>query len=81
MQACAAPLPSLRSHYSQFESPEGARTLLRESKRHEGSFAELRAGSAPPEGPAYADGEAAAAALMAAAPVGVTLYRMEKLVL
>ena len=50
-------------------------------KHHEGTFAELRAGGAPPEGPAYADGDSAAAALMAAAPVGVTLYRNDKLVL
>lgn len=55
--------------------------MLREEKRHEGTFAELQAGGAPPEGPAYADGDAAAAALMAVAPVGVTRYRCDRLVL
>ena len=50
-------------------------------KHHEGSFAELRAGGAPAEGPVYVDADAAAAALMAAAPVGVKLYRTDKLVL
>lgn len=50
-------------------------------KYHEGSFAELSAGGAPPEGPAYADAESAALALLAVAPVGVTRYGTEMLML
>lgn len=50
-------------------------------RHHEGTFAELRAAGAPGEGPAYADADTAAQALMAAAPVGVTHYRLERLVL
>ena len=43
--------------------------------------ASLAAGGAPPEGPAYADAESAALALLAVAPVGVTRYTTEMLVL
>ena len=53
--------------------------VLREIKYQEGSFDELTAGGAPPEGAAYADGEAAAVVLQAVAPVGVKKYCMEKL--
>jgi type 2A phosphatase activator TIP41 len=54
-------------------------TVLREIKYQEGSFSELKAGGAPSEGPAYVDGDAAAVALMAVAPVGVKKYEMETL--
>lgn len=53
--------------------------LAAQVKHSEGTFAELRAGGAPPEGPAYADGDTAASALAAVAPVGVTLFTLERL--
>jgi len=53
--------------------------VLREVRHHEGTFQELMQGGAPPEGPAYADADAAATALQAVAPVGVTFYSMEQL--
>lgn len=53
--------------------------LLREVKYVEGTFAELGAGGAPPDGPAYIDGDAASMALQAVAPVGVKSYKMEVL--
>jgi type 2A phosphatase activator TIP41 len=53
--------------------------ILREVKYVEGTFAELRAGGAPPDGPAYIDGDGASMALQAVAPVGVKNYRMEAL--
>ena len=55
--------------------------VLREIKYQEGTFKELRAGGAPPEGPAYADGDTTAVALQAVAPVGVKKYFIEKLIL
>jgi type 2A phosphatase activator TIP41 len=53
--------------------------VLREVRRSEGAFASLRAVGAPDEGPAYADGDAAAATLAAVAPAGVALYAAEAL--
>lgn len=53
--------------------------ILREVKYVEGTFAELAAGGAPPDGPAYTDGDAASVALQAVAPVGVKTYIMEVL--
>jgi type 2A phosphatase activator TIP41 len=53
--------------------------VLREVRRSEGAFGALRSAGAPPEGPAYADGDAAAAALAAVAPAGVALYAAEAL--
>jgi hypothetical protein len=54
---------------------------LLQVKHSEGTFEELAKGGAPPEGPAYADGDAASAALQAVAPVGVKLFRLERLLL
>lgn len=63
------------------EKKESGAAVLREVKYQEGSFKELRAGGAPPEGPAYADGDTTSVALQAVAPVGVKKYLMEKLVI
>jgi type 2A phosphatase activator TIP41 len=52
--------------------------VVREVRHQEGTFEELRRGGAPPQGPAYADADAAAMALMAVAPVGVTKYALER---
>lgn len=46
---------------------------------HGGTFKELRAAGAPPEGPVYRDPDLAASALGAVAPIGVTLHRREQL--
>lgn len=68
--------------FCQFDSePASAPTVLREVRHHEGTFADLRKAGAPAEGPAYADPDTAAAALMAVAPIGVTQYRIEQLCL
>ncbi|KAL4446807.1 hypothetical protein ABPG77_008051 [Micractinium sp. CCAP 211/92] len=68
--------------FCQFDtSPPPAARVLREVRYHEGTFTDLRAAGAPAEGPAYADADTAAAALMAVAPVGVAHYRQEQLLL
>ncbi|KAL4434081.1 hypothetical protein ABPG75_000522 [Micractinium tetrahymenae] len=68
--------------FCQFDSPPPpAARVLREVRHHEGTFADLRAAGAPAEGPAYADADTASAALMAVAPLGVTHYRQEQLLL
>ncbi|KAL4856069.1 TIP41-like protein [Chlorella vulgaris] len=68
--------------FCQFDSElTSAPTVLREVRHHEGTFADLRKAGAPAEGPAYADPDTAAAALMAVAPIGVTQYRIEQLCL
>jgi type 2A phosphatase activator TIP41 len=67
--------------FCRFDRPELAGTLLREVKHHEGLFEELVRGGAPPEGSgAYRDAESAAAALQAVMPVGVKVFRVERLV-
>ncbi len=53
--------------------------ILREVKFQEGKFEELKKSGAPPEGPAYSDGDTAAVAMAAVAPIGLTKYVMEKL--
>jgi type 2A phosphatase activator TIP41 len=55
--------------------------VLREIKHVEGMFLELRKKGAPPEGPAYTDADAASQAFQAMAPVGVKLFKLEKMVL
>jgi type 2A phosphatase activator TIP41 len=55
--------------------------VLREVRNCEGSFEELRAAGAPPEGPSYADADAAAAVFSATAPIGLQRYETTKLVL
>jgi hypothetical protein len=55
--------------------------VLREVRNCEGSFDELRAAGAPPEGPSYADADAAAAVFSAVAPIGLQRYETSKLVL
>lgn len=65
-----------RLHTSNVNTPA---TVLREVRHQEGTFQELQAAGAPPDGPAYADGDAAATVLQAVAPVGVTKYCMERL--
>ena len=54
--------------------------VVREVRRSGGTFADLRAGGAPGDGPAYADGDAASDALAAVAPVGVVKFETEELV-
>ncbi|GAB4815558.1 hypothetical protein N2152v2_002604 [Parachlorella kessleri] len=65
--------------FCQFDTPERAAVVLREVKHSEGTFDELARGGAPPEGLAYADADAASAALQAVAPVGVKAFRLERL--
>jgi type 2A phosphatase activator TIP41 len=55
--------------------------VLREVRNCEGSFAELSTAGAPPEGPSYADADAAAAVFSAVAPIGLKKYETTKLVL
>jgi TIP41-like family len=55
--------------------------VLREVKHQEGTFEELKKSGAPPEGPAYTDGDTAAVALAAVAPIGLTKYVLEKLII
>ncbi|KAK9867955.1 hypothetical protein WJX84_002593 [Apatococcus fuscideae] len=61
--------------------PETEACIIRETTHSEGTFAELQAAGAPPEGPAYADADSAAAALQAVAPIGLKLLQIEKLLL
>ncbi|KAL4520725.1 hypothetical protein Ndes2526A_g05272 [Nannochloris sp. 'desiccata'] len=61
------------------EKKHAAMVVLREVKFQEGTFEELKKAGAPPEGPVYADGDTAAVALAAVAPIGLTKYVMEKL--
>lgn len=65
--------------FSRFDDPNKPPVVLRKTQYHEGSFVELGKGGAPPEGPAYVDGDAACTALQAVAPVGLTRLKMEKL--
>lgn len=65
--------------FCEFGSTSASPPVLREVRFHEGTFRALRTAGAPAEGPAYADADSAAAALMAVAPVGVTHYRLEQL--
>jgi type 2A phosphatase activator TIP41 len=65
--------------FCRFDRPEERGLVLRELKHQEGRFAELRAAGAPPDGPAYSDGDAAATALQAVAPVGVQRYELASL--
>jgi len=67
--------------FCRFRSPkhESEAVVLEEVRHHEGTFEDLVAEGAPAEGAAYADADAAALALQAAAPVGVTQYSMKKL--
>ncbi len=55
--------------------------VLREVKFQEGTFEELKKSGAPPEGPSYSDGDTAAIAMAAVAPIGLTKYVMEKMIL
>jgi len=61
------------------EKKSAAMAVLKEVKFQEGTFEELKKAGAPPEGPVYADGDTAAVALAAVAPIGLTKYVMEKL--
>ena len=55
--------------------------VLREVKHFEGTFAELRAAGAPGEGPAYADADMASQVFQASAPLGLKLFKLQKLVI
>ena len=61
------------------EKKPPAMSVLREVKFQEGTFEELKKAGSPPEGPVYSDGDTAAVALAAVAPIGLTKYVMEKL--
>ncbi|KAG1667373.1 hypothetical protein FOA52_001433 [Chlamydomonas sp. UWO 241] len=67
--------------FCRHDTPAGALTVLRETRHAEGTFETLRAAGAPDSGPAYADADAASQAFQAVAPVGVTLFKTDKLVL
>jgi type 2A phosphatase activator TIP41 len=67
--------------FCRHDTPAGALTVLRETKHAEGTFKALRAAGAPDVGPAYADADAASQALQAVAPVGVTAFKTDKLLL
>jgi type 2A phosphatase activator TIP41 len=70
-------------YFCKFDRDGGGQAVpevVKETRHVEGTFEELRAAGAPPEGPAYTDSDSASAALMAAAPVGVVKFTVEKLV-
>ncbi|KAK9836493.1 hypothetical protein WJX74_001648 [Apatococcus lobatus] len=59
--------------------PDEEACIIRETTYRDGTFEELGAAGAPPEGPAYADADSTAAALQAAAPIGLKLLQIERL--
>lgn len=61
-QMCAflAAWGTRRVRARRHDSPDKARVVVREQRHCEGAFPALRAAGAPDEGPAYADGDAAA---------------------
>lgn len=61
-------------------SPDAPPRVVREWRAVEGNLSDLAAAGAPGGGPAYADADTAAAALAAVAPVGVTEFWTEELV-
>lgn len=68
--------------YCAFDSHAADRSLVtRETTHSEGTFQELRRAGAPCTDAAFSDGDAAAAALAAAAPSCTKLYNVERLAL
>ena len=55
--------------------------VLREVKYQEGTFEKLTKAGAPREGPSYSDGDTAAQVFSAVAPIGLTKYVIEKMIL
>ncbi|KAL3153289.1 hypothetical protein ABBQ38_011634 [Trebouxia sp. C0009 RCD-2024] len=55
--------------------------IIKEIRYSEGTFEELSAAGAPPDGAAYENADSAAMALQAVAPIGVKHLRAEKLVM
>lgn len=65
--------------FCRHDLPETSNVVLREVKHAEGTFEELRKAGAPKDGPAYSDADATASALQAVAPVGVKLFKVERI--
>ncbi|EIE23570.1 TIP41-domain-containing protein [Coccomyxa subellipsoidea C-169] len=66
-------------YMADFRAGPGQPQVTREVRCCEGTFNALHAAGAPPDGPAYKDADSASTALQAAAPIGVTEFRTEKL--
>eukprot|EP00803_Ostreobium_quekettii_P001722 evm.model.scf_441EXC.15 EVM.evm.TU.scf_441EXC.15 scf_441EXC:72234-76187(-) len=65
--------------FCRFDCEETQGVVFREIRHCEGSFDDLRAQGAPPEGPAYATADKASASFQSAAPTGLKLHKCEKL--
>ncbi|GMH36067.1 hypothetical protein BSKO_03935 [Bryopsis sp. KO-2023] len=65
--------------FCRFDGAGSGGVVLRELRHSEGTFQELTAGGAPPEGPSYRDSDTTATVLQAVAPVGSKLVKREKL--
>jgi type 2A phosphatase activator TIP41 len=65
--------------FCRHDLPEASNVVLREVKHAEGTFEELRRAGAPNDGPAYFDVDATSSALQAVAPVGVQLFKIERI--
>ncbi|GAX85526.1 hypothetical protein CEUSTIGMA_g12942.t1 [Chlamydomonas eustigma] len=65
--------------FCRHDLPHTKRTVIKEVKCSEGTFQELRAAGAPDDGPAYADADSASSVFQAVAPIGLKLFKLEKL--
>ena len=65
--------------FCRHDLPETSNVVIREVKHAEGTFEELRKAGAPNDGPAYSDADATSSVLQAVAPVGVKLFKIERI--